>query len=188
LQPHDLFALFTGPLEALQVPYFVTGSVASLYYGEPRLTHDIDVVVTLRDADVERLAAIFPEEAFYRPPSEVLRVELRRPQHGHFNLIHHATGFKADVYLTGANPLHAWALSHRRRSGEGPRSFWLAPPEYVIVRKLEFFREGGSGKHLRDIRGMLASLGADLDRQALAEWIDRMGLQAQWGLIATPEA
>ncbi len=31
----------------------------------------------------------------------------------------------------------------------------LASPEYVIVRKLEFFKEGGSEKHLRDIRGIL---------------------------------
>ena len=33
----ELFALFTRPLEVLGIPYFVTGSVASLVYGEPRL-------------------------------------------------------------------------------------------------------------------------------------------------------
>ncbi len=27
----------------------------------------------------------------------------------------------------------------------------VAPVEYVIVRKLEYFREGRSGKHVRDI-------------------------------------
>ena len=35
----------------------------------------------------------------------------------------------------------------------------LAPAEYVIVRKLEYYREGGSEKHLRDIRSMLAVSG-----------------------------
>jgi hypothetical protein len=33
--------------------------------------------------------------------------------------------------------------------------FWLAPVEYVILRKLEYYREGGSEKHLRDISGIL---------------------------------
>jgi len=43
-------------------------------------------------------------------------------------------------------------------------SITLAPPEYVIVRKLEYYREGGSEKHLRDIRAMLAVSGELLDR------------------------
>ena len=32
----------------------------------------------------------------------------------------------------------------------------VAPPEYVILRKLSFYQEGGSEKHVRDIRGVLA--------------------------------
>ncbi len=40
----------------------------------------------------------------------------------------------------------------------------LAPPEYVIVRKLQFFREGGSQKHLRDISRMLTALGEEWGR------------------------
>ena len=56
----------------------------------------------------------------------------------------------------------------------------LAPPEYVIVRKLEYFREGDCEKHLRDIRAMLAVSGEQLDRAALDEWIHRQGVEAQW--------
>jgi len=29
---------------------------------------------------------------------------------------------------------------------------YAAPPEYVILRKLQYFREGGSEKHLLDIK------------------------------------
>lgn len=32
-----------NPLEVQKIPYFVTGSIASIFYGEPRLTHDIDI-------------------------------------------------------------------------------------------------------------------------------------------------
>jgi hypothetical protein len=56
----------------------------------------------------------------------------------------------------------------------------IAPPEYVIVRKLEYFREGRSEKHLRDIRAMLAVSGEQLDRATLNEWIQRQGLESEW--------
>ena len=182
--PRELFRLFTGPLEALGVPYFVTGSVASLIYGEPRLTHDIDLVLTLGDADVARFEAVFPADDFYLPPEEILRVEARRRAHGHFNIIHHATGFKADVYLSGTSELHAWAFGQRRRTGADEAAFWIAPPEYVIVRKLEYFREGGSEKHLRDVRAMRDALGeAGLDRAELDRWIARLALESIWALV-----
>jgi hypothetical protein len=60
----------------------------------------------------------------------------------------------------------------------------LAPPEYVIIRKLEYYREGGSEEHLRDIRSMLAVSGGQLDRPSLAEWIERRGLQTEWRLVS----
>jgi hypothetical protein len=53
------------------------------------------------------------------------------------------------------------------------------------VRKLEYYREGGSEKHLRDIRSVLATLGEQLDRVALTEWIQRRGLKAEWQLVST---
>ena len=63
------------------------------------------------------------------------------------------------------------------RSGE---PIVVAPPEYVIVRKLEYFREGGSEKHLRDIRAMLNVSGELLDRAALDDWITRRGVLTEW--------
>ena len=56
----------------------------------------------------------------------------------------------------------------------------VAPPEYIIVRKLEYFREGGSAKHLRDIRSILAVSDEQLDSNALEGWIRRLDLGAEW--------
>jgi hypothetical protein len=56
----------------------------------------------------------------------------------------------------------------------------LAPPEYVIVRKLEFYREGGSDKHLRDIRAMLKISGEKIDRGVIEEWVNRQGMKEEW--------
>ena len=120
------------------------------------MTNDIDMIVHLTDQQALQLPELFPLEQFYCPPVQVILSESRRASRGHFNLIHHDTGHKADIYLRGSDELQAWGLSHRKQASLGPgQSLWLAPPEYVILRKLEFYREGGSSKHLTDIRGML---------------------------------
>ena len=53
------------------------------------------------------------------------------------------------------------------------------------MRKLEYYREGGSDKHLRDIRGMLNVSGEQIDRVALEEWIDKRGVRVQWQILIT---
>lgn len=34
-------------LEKLKIPYLITGSIAAMAYGEPRLTNDIDIVADI---------------------------------------------------------------------------------------------------------------------------------------------
>lgn len=171
--------LFVRPLEALSVPYMVTGSVASMIYGEPRLTLDLDLVVEIGAEGAEALLEAFPEAEFYRPPLEVVRLECSRETRGHFNLIHHDTGMKADVYPASRDRLHGWGLAHRRRIPLGTGELSLAPAEYVIVRKLEFWREGGSEKHLRDVRAMRAAE-LELDRAFLEGELRERGLEEAW--------
>lgn len=174
----DLFTLFTRPLNEAGLAYFVTGSVASMIYGEPRLTIDVDIILTLSQADLKKLLAAFPEDAFYIPPLEVLRIEAARPQRGHFNLLHHETGYKADIYLAGKDPLHAWAFERRRQIDLDGNVIWFAPPEYVIIRKLQFYREGRSEKHLRDIRTMLDH--TKPDQASLDRFIAEFSLQSEY--------
>lgn len=54
----DLIELFAGPLGRARIRYFISGSVAAMLYGEPRVTHDIDFVVVLRAEDSVRLSEI----------------------------------------------------------------------------------------------------------------------------------
>lgn len=184
----DLIELFVAPLERIGIRYLVTGSVAATLYGEPRATHDIDLVAILRSDDAARLAEAFPSGRFYMPPAEVIAIESAREGRGHFNIIDSETGLKADFFLAGRDPLHEWAFQHVRDYPIGALRVHVAPPEYVILRKLEFHREGGSEKHLRDIRSMLALSQPLLDRDVLAGWIRRLGLEAQWSEVAGDEA
>lgn len=171
-------APFLEPLERLGLPYCVTGSVAASVYGEPRLTADIDIVLLLGIQDVVALRTAFPDAAYYVPPDETLWLEIARDTRGMFNLIHHASQFKADIYLAARDPLHAWALAHRRRIELGDHGAWIAPPEYVILRKLEYLREGGQDKHVRDIRFVLAA--SKVDRAFVESEVARLGLNDQW--------
>ncbi len=180
----DLFFVYVNGFEALGLTYMLTGSVAATLYGEPRVTHDVDVVLDLSPSMVRRFAAAFPLERFYCPPEEVLLQEALRRQRGHFNLIAHDTGFKADVYLANEDPLHAAALARRRKVDVDGVGVWVAPPEYVILRKLEFFREGGSEKHLRDIRAMLRISGELLDARWLDGWLHQLGLLREWERVS----
>lgn len=176
----NLFLMFTQRLNALGVPYMVSGSVAVIIYGEPRLTHDVDLIVVLDRGHIARLPEVFPPAEFYCPPTEVIAVEAAREQRGHFNIIHQETGFKADVYLSGRDPVHAWGLSRARRLEVEGQVVMVAPPEYVIVRKLEYYREGGSEKHLRDIRSMLDTSPDTIDLAQLEQQITTLGLQEAW--------
>jgi hypothetical protein len=170
---------FVARLERLGVPYMVTGSTAGIVYGEPRMTHDVDIVIALTVRDIPAIVEAFPIEEFYCPPEDVIAIEVRRGQRGHFNLIHHGSGFKADIYVA-FDELHRWALAHRRVVSVDGLPLSIAPVEYVILRKLEYFREGQSQKHVRDIRGMLAVSAEQLDRSFLEAWIARLGLAAEW--------
>lgn len=188
MDPLDTYLLFTQPLEACGLTYMVTGAVASTLYGYPRFTHDLDLVLELPAEREKELAAAYPLEHFYAPPEEVIRVEARRALRGHFNLIHHKTGFKADVYLRGQDPLHAWGMRHRRRiEVDAKRGLWVAPPEYVIVRKLEYYREGQSNKHIQDLRGMLEISGEIIDPRTLIDWIARLHLESEWATVNKAE-
>jgi hypothetical protein len=180
--PPDLLAPFITRLERLGVPYMVTGSTAGILYGEPRMTHDVDIVVGLAASQIAAFVAAFPLDDFYCPPEDVLAIEVARRHRGHCNLIHHATGFKADIYLA-FDELHRWGLAHRRTMSVDGLSLSIAPVEYVIVRKLEYYREGKSEKHARDIRSMLDVSGDAIDRPLLLRMIDERKLTDEWTAV-----
>jgi hypothetical protein len=79
---------FLRLLDAADISYMVTGGVAAIMYGEPRLTNDVDVVLALRQGDASRLTTAFGSPEYYVPPLEVVAEEAARPRRGHFNLVH----------------------------------------------------------------------------------------------------
>jgi hypothetical protein len=174
MQDPDFISIFVAPLEKVGIRYMITGSVASSIYGEPRNTLDIDLVVLLESNQTKELINLFPEKDFYLPPSDVIEIERRREAHGHFNIIHHNTGFKADIYLSRNHPCLPWALDNCRRIETDSCLISIAPPEYVILHKLEFYHESGHQRHLRDIAGIIEQ--QELDQTFLQHHLTALNL------------
>lgn len=172
----DLIGLFIEPLERIGVPYMVTGAVASVIYGDPRFTRDIDIVLALEVADLAKLESVFEGGDFYVPPREVLEAECGRVEGGRFNVIHRGTALRADIYLAGSDPLHAWAFDRRLRIEVDEVDVWVAPIEYVILRKLQYYELSDSDRHLRDIAMMLRISGEKVDQESLTAWLSRLDL------------
>jgi hypothetical protein len=176
--PLDLLREVTGRLERIGITdYFLVGSLAAMYYGRPRLTQDVDLVVKMGSGQIGAFAGAFPLSEFYCPPLEILEDEVARK--GSFNLIHHPSGLKVDIVLCKPTEFYQGELARRRKVEVLPGfETYVASPEDVILKKLDFYREGESGKHLRDIAGILAR--NPLDEAYLDRWIAHFGLQKEW--------
>jgi hypothetical protein len=179
--------VFTEPLEQAEVAYMIVGAYATLAFGVHRTTDDLDVVLRLHPESWAIFATAFPEAEFYRPPRETFLEETARESRGHFKLIHQATQNRSDCYVAGREPLQWWGLKNRRRVEVEGRGCWVAPPELVILKKLKFFREGESPKHVRDVQEILHMV-PEIDRAFIEKHVDRLGLREQWLVCQPPGA
>ncbi len=176
----SLIGLFVAPINRAGIEYMVTGGLAAVVYGHPRLTLDIDLVIRFAAHEAGTFAALWSPDAFYCPPATTIIEEHGRGSHGHFHVIHKESAMRADVYLAGADELSAWALPQRvARTVEG-ETVQFAPIEYVIVNKLRYFQMGGSDRHLRDVARMMEISGEVVDLPTLDGWISRLNLAAEW--------
>ena len=80
--------------------------------------------------------------------------------------------------------MHEWALSNRKKIDIEGEYIWVAPVEYVILRKLDYYREGKSEKHIRDIQGILSVSANDIDFVELEKRVESLGLSQEWQLVS----
>lgn len=181
MEPLDLLKHVVQVLDRLALPYAVGGSVASMFYAEPRFTNDIDIVVNLPPDRIGDFVAAFPPGDFYLSRDAAEAAVRHR---GQFNIIHPDSGLKADIIIPKPGPIDDGQLSRARRVR--PRQDFealFASPEDVIVKKLQAYDEGGSEKHLRDIASMLKIQGDQIDSRRVEAWARALGVEAAWVLV-----
>ncbi len=174
----ELLARVTALLTRLGLPYLVTGSMATIAYGEPRLTLDIDIVVQLRAEHVDGLCAALSDPDLYVSSAHIRDAVTRRTQ---FNILHPGSGLKVDIMVADESDFNRsrFARARRLEIGQGSTAVF-ASPEDVILKKLEYYRAGGSDKHLRDIAGVLRITGDVLDMAYIERWAEILGVGELW--------
>ncbi len=178
IEPNELLRHVAGVLDAMQLRYFVTGSTATIFYGEPRFTNDIDIVVDLGEPAIVEFCRRFPQEDFYLSESAVREAVLHK---AFFNIIHPASGLKVDVIVPESTPFNESRFARARWiQAEEDLKVCFASPEDAIIKKMEFYRLGGSEKHLRDITGVLAISRDQLDLAYVDRWVREMGMADLW--------
>ncbi len=181
MEQSELMRLIVRALEMLKIPYMITGSQASAYYGEPRFTRDIDIVADIKPGQVDDFAAFFPSNEFYCD-KDMINEEIKN--RGQFNIIHAASGLKIDIILTKPTEFSRAEFPRRQRSAVfSDQEGSFASPEDVIIKKMEFYKESGSEKHLRDITGILKISGETVDGAYIYQWAERLGLVDIWDAV-----
>ena len=181
MQPHELMQCIAEILERESIPYRIVGSMASTIYGEPRFTNDVDVLVDLPQDKADAFCHEFPAPDYYISSEAVRQAIATRHQ---FNILHIPSGLKADIILTTDSEFSRLDISQGQRIiNEGYFNALFASPENVMLKKLLFYQEGGSEKHLRDCAGILLIQGKKIDQNYLNEWAKNLGVAEELALV-----
>ncbi len=186
LEYADFVRLVLKSVEEAQVPYLIGGAVAAWAWGEPRATRDLDLVVNISEESVEPLSKSLKKRGLELPP-DIIRGQMEENRsHVPLNVIHGASGYKADLYLVhDKDSFRAEALQRRVLTDLGPElgSVYLHTPEDLIINKLEYYSIGQQTKHLRDITAIVNMVGDELDTDHIQHWADQKGLGRLWDKI-----
>jgi hypothetical protein len=171
-------------LEAAGIDYMITGSVASSLQGEPRATHDIDVVVAIRApaaAAAASLKAEFPEPDFYLDETAVREAIVAR---GMFNLIDAREGDKVDFWLLTEDAFDHARFERRYVERFEDARLMVSRPEDTILMKLRWAAMlGGSEKQLVDALRVYEVQHGRLDESYLDRWAATLGLTGALGRL-----
>ncbi len=177
----DFSAALTPVLEALTnlgVRHYVGGSVASSAYGIARASLDVDVIAELGPSHVDRFVAALRE----RYHLDQTRVRNAVDTRSSFNLIHLATMFKVDVFVSKDRAFDRSAFARIRveagNDDAGRVGLPLASAEDVLLAKLEWYQRGGevSERQWADVAGILKVGRGGLDLVYLKHWAMLLGV------------
>ena len=176
MSEQSLLKLVVEALEDAGVGYLLSGSLASSLQGEPRATHDVDLVVDIRPADVGRLVGALSGPGVYLDEHAVAEAVRHRSM---FNLLDSSTGDKVDFWLLKDEAFDRERFARRLEVEAMGLSLKVSTPEDTILMKLRWaMQSGGSEKQVGDAVGVFAFQGDLLDQAYLDRWAEALGVTA----------
>lgn len=158
-------------LESLDIPYAVTGGIALAIWAKPRFTADIDIAIELLPRKLEQLADELSKlgQSVYLD-KQVMQEALER--RSEFNLIDPESGLKIDFWVLPDEPFARQQLKRRIKKTINGTDVYFISPEDLILRKLEWYKDGQSQRQLEDVKAILA-VQTNLDYNYLKDWASR---------------
>lgn len=165
-------------LEQSGIPYMITGSVVSSLQGEPRSTHDIDIVIAIQRSKAHKLAKNFTPPNFYLDEDSILEAISGQNM---FNLIDINTGDKVDFWILTDEPFDLSRFSRRITEEFMGLKMQVSSPEDTILAKLRWAKlSGGSEKQFIDALRVYEVQYSKLDMDYLKQWVRKLDVESLW--------
>jgi hypothetical protein len=173
----DVFRRITAALDQAGIPYMLTGSFASAYYGVPRSSQDIDLIIEATAAQLQTFLHLLPSGEYYADLEMALEARKRQSL---FNVIDLVTGWKIDLIFRKSRPFSQEEFGRRRQVALQGFSILAASAEDIVIAKLEWAKQAQSRRHIEDVAGILRMRWESLDYAYLEKWIAELGLLTEW--------
>jgi hypothetical protein len=159
-------------LNEVGLPYMLTGSMVSNYWGIPRTTHDLDFVVQLPTGTIPKMVETFSGD--YYLDEGAVRAAFRPPYQ--FNAIDTRSPLKIDFWLLQPKPFEQNMFSRRLRVTLFAQAIWICTAEDVVLHKLYWNRMSPSERQVGDAAGVVAVQAGALDVDYLRTWATELGV------------
>lgn len=147
----DLLIVIAAAFNAHRLPYLLSGSFASSYYGYPRATHDIDFVVEVGREKLKPLEVVLQGlgKEFALTAKQLDTVSI--PQM--VSSYHAETAIKIDFWITDAADFSIKYMRRKFMTVSNVR-ISLISPEDLILTKLTWCKDIRSDRHMQDCVGI----------------------------------
>lgn len=177
LQPKLLNTLL-AVLDQNQIDYMLTGSIVSSLQGEPRATHDVDIVVNINRFAIPALVAAFPPPQYYLDESSIQEAIKYKSM---FNLLDTNEGDKVDFWILTDEPFDLSRFKKKYEENIFGFKMKVSQPEDTILAKLRWAKlSGGSEKQFNDAIRVYEVQYGKLDMNYLQSWINHLQLTDLW--------
>lgn len=156
----------------------VTGSVVSSLQGEPRSTHDIDIVIAIQQSNVGKLVEVFPQPNFYLDKESIVDAINKKSM---FNLVVVSEGYKVDFWVLTDDPFDQSRFSRKYTEEFLGLKVQVSSPEDTILAKLRWAKLcGGSEKQFTDALRVYEVQYGKLDMDYLNLWAKKLNIESLW--------